>query len=59
MDTIETLAVLGVKRVVTVGMCGGFSEQVAVGDILVPDKAFVEEGTSLHYYEQIDFAQSG
>lgn len=57
VDTIETLAVLGVKRVVTVGMCGGFSEQVAVGDILVPDKAFVEEGTSLHYYEQIDFAQ--
>ena len=56
VDTIETLAVLGVKRVVTVGMCGGFSEQVAVGDILVPD-AFVEEGTSLHYYEQIDFAQ--
>lgn len=51
VDTIETLAVLGVKRVVTVGMCGGFSEQVAVGDILVPDKAFVEEGTSLHYYE--------
>ena len=49
VDTIETLAVLG--------MCGGFSEQVAVGDILVPDKAFVEEGTSLHYYEQIDFAQ--
>lgn len=42
---------------VTVGMCGGFSEQVAVGDILVPDKAFVEEGTSLHYYEQIDFAR--
>ena len=57
VDTIETLAVLGVKRVVTVGMCGGFSEQVAVGDILVPDKAFVEEGTSLHYYEQIDFAR--
>ena len=57
VDTIETLAVLGVKRVVTVGMCGGFSEQAAVGDILVPDKAFVEEGTSLHYYEQIDFAR--
>ena len=57
VDTIETLAVLGVKRVVTVGMCGGFSEKVAVGDILVPDKAFVEEGTSLLYYEQIDFAR--
>ena len=27
------------------------------GDILIPSKAFVEEGTSLHYYESIDDAE--
>lgn len=50
-DTVETLKALGVKNVVSVGMFGAFSEHVNSGDIVVPDKAFSEEGTSLHYYE--------
>ena len=49
VDTLETLHVLGVKTVLSVGMCGGFSPMVNVGDRIVPDKAFIEEGTSLHY----------
>lgn len=32
-------------------MCGAFSEQAGVGDRILPDKAFIEEGTSLHYAE--------
>lgn len=55
-DTLETLAVLGVKRVFTVGMCGAFSRKVEVGEVIVPNRAFVEEGVSLHYYEQIESA---
>ena len=55
-DTLETLAVLGVKRVFTVGMCGAFSQKVEVGEVIVPDRAFVEEGASLHYYERIESA---
>lgn len=56
-DTMETLNVLGVRNVVAVGMCGAFDRKVAPGDIIIPNKAFVEEGTSLHYYEKIDYAQ--
>ena len=40
-DTLETLAVLGVKRVISVGMCGAFSQRVEVGDLIVPDRALV------------------
>lgn len=53
-DTIETLYALGVKNIVSVGMFGAFAENVDSGDIIVPDKAFSEEGTSLHYYENTD-----
>ena len=56
-DTLETLAALGVEQVFSVGMCGAFSSKIRVGDVVVPNKAFVEEGTSLHYYSAIDAAQ--
>lgn len=49
-DTVETLAALGVKNVVTVGMFGAFGSNINLGDILIPSKALSEEGTSLHYY---------
>lgn len=56
VDTLETLAAAGVKQVVTMGMFGAFAENVDLGDIIIPERAFVEEGTSLHYYEDIAFA---
>ena len=46
VDTLETLNALGVKNVVSVGMFGAFSEKISSGAILVPNKAFSEEGTS-------------
>lgn len=52
-DTIETLAALGVKTVLSVGLIGAFSRQLRVGEIIAPRRAFVEEGASLHYYERI------
>ena len=55
-DTVETLAALGVKKILAVGMFGAFSPKVRLGDIIAPEKAFVEEGVSLHYYESIDFS---
>lgn len=54
VDTVETLAALGVKNIIAVGMCGAYNENVRVGEIIAPQKAFVEEGTSLHYYESIE-----
>ena len=56
-DTIETLGALGVENVVAVGMFGAFSDDIEHGSIIVPSKAFVEEGTSLHYYSEIDYSQ--
>lgn len=54
VDTVETLAALGVKNIIAIGMCGAFAENVRVGEIIAPGKALVEEGTSLHYYEFIE-----
>lgn len=56
-DTLETLAALGVKRVLSIGMCGSFVESVPEGTIVVPNRAYSEEGTSLHYYPAIEFAE--
>lgn len=56
-DSVETLAALGVRNIIAVGMFGAFSADVQPGEIVVPRKAFVEEGTSLHYYETIEAAQ--
>lgn len=55
-DTVETLAQLGVKNIISIGMMGAFDGQLKCGDIVVPNKAFVFEGTSLSYYENIDFS---
>ena len=54
-DTMETLKVLGVENVVSVGMVGGYSELVNTGDIIIPFLAYSEEGTSLHYYEHKEY----
>lgn len=54
VDTVETLAALGVKNIILIGMCGAYDENVHIGEIISPRKAFVEEGTSLHYYESIE-----
>lgn len=57
VDTIETLNALGVENVISVGMIGGFAEDIQVGNVVIPDRAYVEEGTSLHYFERLDYSQ--
>ena len=57
VDTVETLAALGVKNIISVGMCGAYDRKARLGEIIAPRKAFVEEGASLHYYESIDFSE--
>lgn len=56
VDTLETLKALGTEKVITVGMYGAFSNLVDCGDIVIPSKAFVEESTSLHYYDSIEYS---
>jgi purine-nucleoside phosphorylase len=48
---VETLRVWGVTSVVFVGWCGAVSREVKTGDIIVPDSAIVDEGTSGGYGE--------
>lgn len=57
VDTLETIRALGVKRIVIVGMCGGFADGINVGNVIVPSKVLCEEGTSFHYFENIEFAE--
>lgn len=52
-DTIETLNILGVKTIITVGMFGTFSSLVTPGEIICPNRAFIEEGTSRHYIDYL------
>lgn len=55
-DTVETLAALGVKRIITVGMFGAFGESVEIGDIIVPERALIEEGLSHHYFDSPEYS---
>lgn len=46
---LDTLVAWGVKRVLFLGWCGSISAGVGIGDIVVPEQAFIDEGTSRHY----------
>lgn len=48
--TLEKLIALGAKRVILFGWCGAISENLQVGDILVPNQALSGEGTSAYYF---------
>lgn len=56
VDTLETIRALGVKRIIVVGMFGGFGNDISVGDLVIPNKILSEEGTSHHYFENFEFA---
>jgi len=49
---LETLIAWGVTRVVFMGWCGAISQNVHIGDMIVPNGAMVNEGTSLHYLQK-------
>ncbi|ADH87206.1 nucleoside phosphorylase [Desulfurivibrio alkaliphilus] len=46
---LEKLVALGATAVISVGWCGALAPGVEVGDIVLPDTALSEEGTSAHY----------
>jgi len=48
---IESLIAKGAKDIIILGWCGAISGDLSPGDLLVPDSAFVDEGTSRHYTE--------
>ncbi|MBF0203545.1 MAG: hypothetical protein HQK67_04335 [Desulfamplus sp.] len=48
---LESLVARGVSKVVIVGWCGSISDELQTGDILIPDSAICDEGTSRNYME--------
>lgn len=48
---LETLRSWGASSIVFYGWCGSISKAYRIGDILIPDSAIVDEGTSLHYLQ--------
>ena len=46
---LESLIAKGAKTVLVIGWCGAVREDLEVGDILLPEKAIVDEGTSKNY----------
>ncbi len=46
---LERLLANGARHIIMLGLCGSISPEVKIGDILVPDGALIEEGTSPHY----------
>ena len=46
---LETLIAWGARKILFSGWCGAISCDVKIGDIIIPDGAIVDEGTSKHY----------
>ncbi len=46
---LDSLIAKGANQVVVLGWCGALDDTLAVGDIIVPSEAIVDEGTSRNY----------
>ncbi len=48
----ETLIAWGARTLVFLGWCGALSDALAIGDLVLPTSACVDEGTSRHYISE-------
>ncbi len=46
---LEKLVALGARTVVALGWCGSLRSEAVIGDLILPEAAYSEEGTSGHY----------
>ena len=51
---LETLIAWGVEKIIFFGWCGAISHDVKIGDIIIPNGAIIDEGTSKHYHQGDD-----
>ncbi len=49
---LETLRAWGMQKLLFYGWCGSISSRYRTGDIILPDSAIIDEGTSRHYQQQ-------
>jgi uridine phosphorylase len=54
---MEELVALGCRRFVSIGTAGSLQPDLAVGDLLVCDRAIRDEGTSHHYQPSAKYAR--
>ncbi len=48
---LENLIAWGADRIIFFGWCGSLSSDLKTGDIIIPEGAFSDEGSSAHYLE--------
>jgi len=48
-SALDTAIARGVTEVFILGLCGAVSSDLRIGDLVIPDEAIREEGTSYHY----------
>lgn len=46
---LEVLIAFGARRIIALGSCGSLHEELKVGRLIIPEKAFSDEGVSSHY----------
>lgn len=46
---LESLIARGANKVIVMGWCGAVTDRLSIGDIILPCKAIVDEGTSCNY----------
>ncbi len=46
---LESLIAWGIREVIFFGWCGALSKDVKTGDVIIPDKAFIDDGVSNNY----------
>jgi uridine phosphorylase len=46
---LESLIAWGITEIIFLGWCGAICEDVRIGDVVIPDKAFIDDGTSNNY----------
>lgn len=46
---LEKLIALGARTIIALGWCGSLRREAVIGDLILPEAAYSEEGTSGHY----------
>ena len=52
VEPVHIFGVLGTKKVIQIGSCGGLQPNIQTGDIIIPATSFIGEGAS-QYYDQL------
>ena len=49
VEPVHIFGVLGTKKVIQIGSCGGLQPNIQTGDIIIPATSFIGEGASQYY----------